>query len=112
MMTATCSVLRCCDDFEAKTNHNVELDFSNVWLKLEPASTARAYRRSRTDARRTGKGRQSETIWAILSVSYSGKEVNLHIPNTSLQRFRVMVADLVYIEPASIKAQRAREARD
>lgn len=39
----------------------------------------------------------SETIWTILSVSYSGKEVNLHIPNTSLQRFRVMVADLVYI---------------
>jgi hypothetical protein len=40
----------------------------------------------------------SDTIWTILSVSYSGKEVNLHIPNTSLQRFRVMVADLVYIE--------------
>jgi hypothetical protein len=40
----------------------------------------------------------SETIWTILSVSYSGKEVNLHIPNTSLQRFRVMVADLVHIE--------------
>jgi len=40
----------------------------------------------------------SETIWTILSVSYCGKEVNLDIPNTSLQRFRVMVADLVYIE--------------
>jgi hypothetical protein len=40
----------------------------------------------------------SETVWTILSVSFSSREVNLHIPGTALQRFRVMVVDLVYIE--------------
>ena len=40
----------------------------------------------------------SETVWTILSGSYSGKEVNLHIPGTALERYRVIVRERIYIE--------------
>jgi hypothetical protein len=40
----------------------------------------------------------SGTIWTVSSVSYSGREVNLHIPGTNLERFRVMVEDLVFVD--------------
>jgi hypothetical protein len=54
----------------------------------------------------------SESVWTILSVSYSGEEVNLHIPNTSLQRFRVMVSDLVYVDgPTSTKPKEPKKPK-
>jgi len=43
----------------------------------------------------------SDTVWTVLSISHSGKEVNLHIPNTTLQRFRVMISDLRFLDSPS-----------
>ncbi|HTF67393.1 MAG TPA: hypothetical protein VK638_32410 [Edaphobacter sp.] len=40
----------------------------------------------------------SDTVWTVLSISHSGKEVNLHIPDTTLQRFRVMISDLRFLD--------------
>jgi hypothetical protein len=40
----------------------------------------------------------SSTVWTILSVSHSGKEVGLHVPNTKLERFRVLVSDLNFAD--------------
>ena len=34
------------------------------------------------------------SVYTVLSVSQNGKEVNLHIPGTNLERFRVPVRDL------------------
>jgi hypothetical protein len=34
----------------------------------------------------------------VLSVSHSGKEVGLHVPNTKLERFRVPVSDLIFFD--------------
>ncbi len=39
-----------------------------------------------------------ETIWTISSIGYKGDEVNLHIPGSNLERFRVRVSDLVPVE--------------
>jgi hypothetical protein len=80
--------------------HVGDLDFSKkladvLGQKKEPETTGEVRRPINGEQVRVGT---SETVWTILSISYSGNEVNLHIPNTSLQRFRVMVADLVYIE--------------
>jgi hypothetical protein len=77
-----------------------ELDFSR---KLADALGQETELEPSEEVRRPINGEQvrvgtSETAWTILSISYSGKEVNLHIPGTALQRFRVMVTDLVYIE--------------
>ncbi|QNI36870.1 hypothetical protein [Edaphobacter albus] len=36
----------------------------------------------------------STTVWTVSSVSYSGREVNLSIPGTNLERFRVPIDDL------------------
>jgi hypothetical protein len=77
-----------------------ELDFSN---KLADALGQETEPEPSEEIRRPINGEQvrvgtSETVWTILSISHSGKEVNLHIPGTALQRFRVMVTDLVYIE--------------
>jgi hypothetical protein len=36
----------------------------------------------------------SDTVWTVSSVSYNGREVNLGIPGTNLERFRVPVDDL------------------
>jgi len=38
------------------------------------------------------------TVWTILSVSHSGKEFGLHVPNTKLERFRVPVSDLIFVD--------------
>jgi hypothetical protein len=38
------------------------------------------------------------TVWTILSVSHSGNEVGLHVPNTKLERFRVPVSDLSFVD--------------
>jgi hypothetical protein len=38
------------------------------------------------------------TVWTILFVSYSGKEVGLHVPKTKLERFRVPVSDLNFVD--------------
>lgn len=48
-----------------------------------------------------------KTIWTILSVSHSGKEVNLHVPGTNLERYRVAVADLNYTD--SPRPQKPKE---
>jgi hypothetical protein len=40
----------------------------------------------------------SSTVWTVLTVSHSGKEVGLHIPNTKLERFRVPVSDLNFVD--------------
>jgi hypothetical protein len=40
----------------------------------------------------------SESVWTVSSVSYSGREVNLHIPGTNLERFRVLADDLVFVD--------------
>ena len=42
-----------------------------------------------------GKG---ESIWSVSRVSANGKEVNLEIPGTNLERFRVNVDDLNFVE--------------
>jgi hypothetical protein len=84
-----------------KPPHNAgELDFSK---KLADALDQETEPEPSEEIRRPINGEQvrvgtSETVWTILSISHSGKEVNLHIPGTALQRFRVMVTDLVYIE--------------
>ena len=41
-----------------------------------------------------GKG---ESIWSVSKVSANGKEVNLEIPGTNLERFRVNVDDLNFV---------------
>lgn len=38
----------------------------------------------------------SATVWTVTSVSYSGREVNLGIPGTNLERFRVPIDDLTF----------------
>lgn len=38
----------------------------------------------------------STTVWTVTSVSYSGREVNLGIPGTNLERFRVPIDDLEF----------------
>jgi hypothetical protein len=40
----------------------------------------------------------SESVWTVSSVSYSGREVNLHIPGTNLERYRVQVDDLNFVD--------------
>src|ERR1700754_924476 len=44
-----------------------------------------------------------ETVWTVSSVSYSGREVNLSIPGTNLERFRVPVDDLNFVDRAPRK---------
>jgi len=43
----------------------------------------------------------SDTVWTVLSISHSGREVNLHIPDTTLQRFRVMISDIRFLDSPS-----------
>lgn len=77
-----------------------ELDFSkkladSLSRSKEPDTPAEERRPINGEQVRVGT---SETVWTILSVSYSGLEVNLHVPNTNLERRRVMIRDLVYID--------------
>lgn len=101
LKAATFSVLAAFMTPRRKPPQNVgELDFSK---KLSDALGQKTEPEPSEEVRRPINGEQvrvgiSETVWTILSISYSGKEVNLHIPGTALQRFRVMVTDLVYIE--------------
>lgn len=44
-----------------------------------------------------------ETVWTVSSVSYSGREVNLSIPGTNLERFRISVDDLNFVDRAPRK---------
>lgn len=44
----------------------------------------------------------SDTVWEISAVSDDGKEVRLHIPRTNLERFRVPVADLTFVDRRQI----------
>jgi uncharacterized protein YihD (DUF1040 family) len=37
-------------------------------------------------------------VYEIFHVSKEGDEVNLHVPGTNLQRFRVQVSDLTFVE--------------
>ncbi|WP_130421661.1 hypothetical protein [Edaphobacter modestus] len=39
-----------------------------------------------------------ESIWTVSRVSSDGNQVDLHIPETNLQRFRVLVDDLEFVE--------------
>jgi hypothetical protein len=41
---------------------------------------------------------RSEMVYEISHVSKEGDEVNLHVPGTTLQRFRVPVSDLTFVE--------------
>ena len=41
---------------------------------------------------------RSEMVYEISHVSKEGDEVNLHVPGTNLQRFRVPVSDLTFVE--------------
>jgi hypothetical protein len=41
---------------------------------------------------------RSEMVYEIFQVSKEGDEVNLHVPGTTLQRFRVPVSDLTFVE--------------
>src|SRR4030088_1403589 len=41
---------------------------------------------------------RSEMVYEISHVSKEGDEVNLHVPGTKLQRFRVPVSDLTFVE--------------
>jgi len=82
-----------------------ELDFSK---ELADSLSRSEEAVTPTEERRPINGEQvrvgtSDTVWTILSISYSGKEVNLHIPNTNLERRRVMIIDLVYIEGQKLK---------
>jgi hypothetical protein len=44
-----------------------------------------------------------ETVWTVSSVSYNEREVNLSIPGTNLERFRVPVDDLNFVDRAPRK---------
>jgi hypothetical protein len=41
---------------------------------------------------------RSEMVYEISHVSKDGDEVNLHVPGTNLERFRVRVSDLTFVE--------------
>jgi hypothetical protein len=41
---------------------------------------------------------RSEMVYEISHVSKEGNEVNLHVPGTNLERFRVQVSDLTFVE--------------
>jgi hypothetical protein len=41
---------------------------------------------------------RSEMVYEISHVSKEDNEVNLHVPGTSLERFRVPVSDLTFVE--------------
>jgi hypothetical protein len=41
---------------------------------------------------------RSEMVYEISHVSKDGDEVNLHVPGTTLERFRVPVSDLTFVE--------------
>jgi hypothetical protein len=41
---------------------------------------------------------RSEMVYEISHVSKEGNEVNLHVPGTNLERFRVPVSDLTFVE--------------
>jgi hypothetical protein len=41
---------------------------------------------------------RSEMVYEISHVSKDGDEVNLHVPGTYLERFRVRVSDLTFVE--------------
>jgi hypothetical protein len=41
---------------------------------------------------------KSEMVYEISSVSREGDEVNLHVPGTNLERFRVRIEDLTFVE--------------
>lgn len=45
----------------------------------------------------------SDTVWTVSSVSYNGREVNLSIPGTNLERFRVPINDLNFAGRAARK---------
>jgi hypothetical protein len=40
----------------------------------------------------------SEMVYEIYHVSLDGQEVDLHVPDTNLQRFRVRTDTLTYVE--------------
>jgi hypothetical protein len=41
---------------------------------------------------------RSELVFEISHVSKEGDDVNLHVPGTNLERFRVLVSDLTFVE--------------
>lgn len=41
---------------------------------------------------------KSDSVWTVSHVYSDGTEVNLHIPGTFLERFRVRVEDLVFLD--------------
>jgi hypothetical protein len=43
----------------------------------------------------------SEMVYEISHVSKEGNGVNLHVPGTNLERFRVLVSDLTFVERKS-----------
>nr|AOS95176.1 hypothetical protein [uncultured bacterium] len=77
-------------------------ELAQAVVKPEPNKSAETERTPTVGERVTVDS--GKTIWTILGVSYSGKEVSLYIPGTNLERFRVQISDLTFVDsPAPVK---------